>query len=271
MAVLDMTASTELCEDTNSRWKNTLRPLRSSTVAAGAGGGGPEKPQWKAAVKVRSPSERSYAEGGSLRTARLGTRGRSETRSTRSRSPSPGLFGSTAASRAKQRDAIIKRSRSVSMAPSPDSSLRRQPPRQRNRSESPVRKMKPARPPSVPAQSQSPPRKPSLTSIMKQNSDRSSSSNSNSSYSSSSVMKSEMENFDNNNIHKTAVWVAPKENPLDFQYFKKNFLDFNDEYQYCYTSSEFKQEVSSKNVRSSKKKVSYADCKKFVPLGFRVL
>lgn len=36
---------------------------------------------------------------------------------------------------------------------------RRQPPRQRNRSESPVRKMKPARPPSVPAQSQSPPRK----------------------------------------------------------------------------------------------------------------
>ena len=36
--------------------------------------------------------------------------------STRSRSPSPGLFGSTAASRAKQREAIISRSRSASAA-----------------------------------------------------------------------------------------------------------------------------------------------------------
>ena len=71
MAVLDMTAATELCEDTNSRWKNTLRPLIRTSTGAG-GGGGQEKPQWKAALKVRSPSERSYAEGGSLRTNRLG-------------------------------------------------------------------------------------------------------------------------------------------------------------------------------------------------------
>ena len=70
---------------------------------------------------------------------------------------------------------------------------------------------------------------------------------------------------------RTAIWVAPKENPLDFEYFKKNFLDFNDEYQYCYTSSEYKSDNSTSARKSSKKKVSYADCKKFVSLGFRVL
>ena len=73
-------------------------------------------------------------------------------------------------------------------------------------------------------------------------------------------------------ISRTAIWVAPKENPLEFEYFKKNFLDFNDEYQYCYTSSEYKSDSSSaRNMKNAKKKVSYADCKKFVSLGFRVL
>jgi len=250
-----MTAASELCEDNQSKWKNMLRTNGSS-----------QKPQWKAAIKVRSPSERSYAEGGSLRTNRLGNRGRSETRSTRSRSPSPGLFGSTASSRAKQRDAIISRSRSMSMAPTTDHVPRRKrsDSRQRNRSESPVRKVR-ERPPSVPQRSEAP-RKTSLTSIMKQ-SDRSSSSNSNSSYS-GSITRSDNDSVDT--VNKTAVWVAPRENPLEFQYFKKNFLDFNDEYQYFYTSSDYNME-SSKNVKNVKKKVSYADCKKFVSLGFRVL
>ena len=79
MAVLDLAASSELCEDNNSKWKNTLRGKASTQ----------EKPQWKAAVKVvncifhqlkgnvycnqvRSPSEKCYAEGGSLRTNRQG-------------------------------------------------------------------------------------------------------------------------------------------------------------------------------------------------------
>jgi len=222
-----MTAASELCEDNQSKWKNMLRTNGSS-----------QKPQWKAAIKVRSPSERSYAEGGSLRTNRLGNRGRSETRSTRSRSPSPGLFGSTASSRAKQRDAIISRSRSMSMAPTTDHVPRRKrsDSRQRNRSESPVRKVR-ERPPSVPQRSEAP-------------------------------RKSDNDSVDT--VNKTAVWVAPRENPLEFQYFKKNFLDFNDEYQYCYTSSDYNME-SSKNVKNVKKKVSYADCKKFVSLGFRVL
>ena len=42
MAVLDLAASSELCEDNNSKWKNTLRGKASTQ----------EKPQWKAAVKV---------------------------------------------------------------------------------------------------------------------------------------------------------------------------------------------------------------------------
>ena len=42
MAVLDLAASSELCEDNNSKWKNTLRGKASTQ----------ERPQWKAAVKV---------------------------------------------------------------------------------------------------------------------------------------------------------------------------------------------------------------------------
>ena len=42
MAVLDLAARSELCEDNNSKWKNTLRGKASTQ----------EKPQWKAAVKV---------------------------------------------------------------------------------------------------------------------------------------------------------------------------------------------------------------------------
>merc|ERR1712172_63928 len=176
MAVLDLAASSELCEDNNSKWKNTLRGKASTQ----------EKPQWKAAVKVRSPSEKCYAEGGSLRTNRQGKRGRSETRSTRSRSPSPGIFGSTAASRAKQREAILARSRSASMAPTSDSRARRRPSdsearRARNRSESPVRRVREARTPSRPPtgkQDSQHARKHSLTSIMKQSSEMSSSSQS---------------------------------------------------------------------------------------------
>ena len=69
MVAQDMTPSTELCEDTNSKWKNMLRNTSQ---------GAQEKPQWRAAVKVRSPSERSFHEGGSLRTNRNKVRGRSE-------------------------------------------------------------------------------------------------------------------------------------------------------------------------------------------------
>lgn len=252
MAADLMTASTDLTEDNNTPWKNLLRSNSTLTRQ--------EKPQWKAAVKVRSPSERSYAEGGSLRTNRLGNRARSETRSTRSRSPSPGLFGSTAASRAKQREAIISRSRSVSLAPQGNSS------KKRNRSVSPVRRpVTVTRPPSGNNQLD---RKVSLNSIMK-NTERSTSSQSTSSSYSSSVQRSEMESFDN--VHKSSVWVAPKENPLEFQYFRKNFLDFKDDYLYCYNSSEYNSNERVKNIKNSKKKVSYADCKKYVSLGFRVL
>ena len=70
---------------------------------------------------------------------------------------------------------------------------------------------------------------------------------------------------------RSSVWVAPKENPLEFQYFRKNFLDFKDDYQYCYNSSEYNSQGRSLNIKNSKKKVSYADSKKFVSLGFRVL
>jgi len=234
-------------------WRQMLRS--NSTLAR------QEKPQWKAAVKVRSPSERTYSEGGSLRTARLGNRARSETRSRRSRSPSPGLFGSTAASRAKQREAIAARSRSASTA---TSGLGRRE-QKRNRSVSPVRRPA-ARPPNVPRQEQES-KKTSLNSIMK-NTERSTSSQSTSSSSYSSVLRSEAETFDN--VNKSSVWVAPKENPLDFQYFRKNFLDFKDEYHYCYNSSEYNQE-KVRSLKNSKKKVSYADTNKYLSLGFRVL
>lgn len=59
-----ISAGTDLAQDHHTRWKDMLRSNSNVTR--------PEKPQWKAAVKVRSPSERSYAEGGSLRTNRLG-------------------------------------------------------------------------------------------------------------------------------------------------------------------------------------------------------
>jgi len=244
-----ISAGTDLAQDHHTRWKDMLRSNSNVTR--------PEKPQWKAAVKVRSPSERSYAEGGSLRTNRLGwNRARSETRSTRSRSPSPGLFGSTAASRAKQREAIISRSRSSSAAQHGNNSLRR------HRSVSPVR-----RPPARPLSSNSQVGRradTSLNSIMK-NTERSTSSQSTNSSYTGSITKSEME------TNKSSVWVAPKENPLEFQYFRKNFLDFKDDYQYCYNSSEYNSQGRSLNIKNSKKKVSYADSKKFVSLGFRVL
>jgi len=100
------------------------------------------------------------------------------------------------------------------------------------------------------------------------NTERSTSSQSTSSSYSSSVLRSEVEAFDN--VNKSSVWVAPKENPLDFQYFRKNFLDFKDEYHYCYNSSEYNQE-KVRSVKNSKKKVSYADTNKYLSLGFRVL
>ena len=87
--------------------------------------------------------------------------------SRRSRSPSPGLFGSTAASRAKQREAIAARSRSASTATSG-------PGRREQEQES---------------------KKTSLYSIMK-NTERSTSSQSTSSSSYSSVLRSEAETFD---------------------------------------------------------------------------
>ena len=65
--------------------------------------------------------------------------------------------------------------------------------------------------------------------------------------------------------------MAPRENPLEFQYFRKNFIDFKDDYQYWYNSSEYNSQERSQNIKNSKKKVSYADSKKYVSLGFRVL
>jgi len=69
-------------------------------------------------------------------------------------------------------------------------------------------------------------------------------------------------------VHKfTPIWLAPSENPLDFEHFKKNFQDFSHEFS---SSSEYRTSRASSSS-SYKKSVSYADTRSYVPLGFRVL
>lgn len=124
-------------DDSKPRWMDSLRTRTPSTG----------KPGWKASVKANSPSMRTYSEGGSLRTQRTRPRSKSAKRSTHGRSKSPGLFGSTFASRAKQREAIgtpLVRSRANSVSSMPPDSARSRtrslsPRRLRRQSASPAR------------------------------------------------------------------------------------------------------------------------------------
>jgi len=127
-------------DDSKPRFENSLRTRGTRT------GGKSKKPDWKASVKANSPSMRTYSEGGSLRTQRFRPRSRSKTRGSSSRSKSPGLFGSTFASRAKQREAIgtpLVRSRANSVSSMPYDARSRtrslSPRRFRRQSESPAR------------------------------------------------------------------------------------------------------------------------------------
>jgi len=127
-------------DDSKPRFENSLRTRGAKT------GSKAKKPDWKASVKENSPSVRTYSEGGSLRTQRIRPRSRSRTRGSSSRSKSPGLFGSTFASRAKQREAIgtpLVRSRANSVSSMPYDARSRtrslSPRRMRRQSESPAR------------------------------------------------------------------------------------------------------------------------------------
>jgi len=127
-------------DDSKPRFENSLRTRGNRT------GSRSKKPDWKASVKANSPSMRTYSEGGSLRTQRIRPRSRSRTRGSNSRSKSPGLFGSTFASRAKQREAIgtpLVRSRANSVSSMPNDARSRtrslSPRRFRRQSESPAR------------------------------------------------------------------------------------------------------------------------------------
>jgi len=128
-------------DDSKPRWMFSLRnrePQKS---------GGKSKPAWTSAIKANSPSLRTYSEGGSLRTNRMRPRSKSTNRMSQSRSKSPGLFGSTYASRAKQREAIgtpLVRSRANSVCSTPPDSSRSRtrslsPRRFRRQSASPAR------------------------------------------------------------------------------------------------------------------------------------
>jgi len=113
--------NSEPYDDSKPRWMFSLRnrePLNP---------GGKSKPAWTSAIKANSPSLRTYSEGGSLRTNRMRPRSKSTKRMSQSRSKSPGLFGSTYASRAKQREAIgtpLVRSRANSVCSTPPDSSR---------------------------------------------------------------------------------------------------------------------------------------------------
>jgi len=73
-------------------------------------------------------------------------------------------------------------------------------------------------------------------------------------------------------VHKfTPIWLAPSENPLDFEHFKKNFQDFSHEFSSMNTSSSEYRTSRASSASSYKKSVSYADTRSYVPLGFRVL
>jgi len=132
-------------DDSKPRWTESLRTRGANIPTQSGRGNERSKPIWKASVKSNSPSVRTYSEGGSLRTQRMRPRSRSTARVAQSRSKSPGLFGSTFASRAKQREAIgtpMARSRANSVTSMPPSRSRTRslsPRRLRRQSESPAR------------------------------------------------------------------------------------------------------------------------------------
>ena len=57
----------DVYDDTKPRWKNSLRTQNERQSVERDGNG---KPIWKPAPKANSPSSKTYAEGGSLRTQR---------------------------------------------------------------------------------------------------------------------------------------------------------------------------------------------------------
>ena len=67
MAVLSTEHCGDVYEETKPRWKNSLRTQGERQSAEKDVEG---KPMWKPAPKATSPSARSYAQGGSLRTQR---------------------------------------------------------------------------------------------------------------------------------------------------------------------------------------------------------
>jgi len=106
------------------------------------------------------------------------------------------------------------------------------------------------------------PRKSSLASSSKLNA-----TSSNSFYSSSTFSEkqnhTEQYSEESARVHKfSPIWLAPSESPLDFNHFKQNFQDFSQELRSC---------SESRQGRSGKKTVSYADTGRYVALGFRVL
>lgn len=132
-------------DDSRPRWMDSLRTRQSQDKS------GKNKPAWTSSIKSNSPSIRTYSEGGSLRTNRIRPRSKSTAKPIHARSKSPGLFGSTYASRAKQREAIgtpLMRSRANSVCSTPPDSTRSRtrslsPRRFRNQSASPARAVPP--------------------------------------------------------------------------------------------------------------------------------
>lgn len=256
-------------EDNKPRWKNSLRASVEKDQES--------KPLRKPGPKANSPRNNMSTEEGSLGTNRRKPRSQSETRSPRSMSrdmsPSPRLFVSTVASRAKQREAIV--TSRLSRAPSVSSTKHA---RQRARSASPTRSA-PARKPSLHRQASG----RRYNNLPKPNDEKK-----------EAVIKipyslpnkavlGEKYNFtanrhqDSTQVHKFSLWLGPSDNPLDFNHFKKNFEDFShekSEYKdYSRDKSKincWRQENSSKNGMY-KKSVSYADTSNYVALGFRVL
>merc|ERR1712064_158944 len=143
-------------DDERPRWMWSLRDKPEET-----------KPAWNKATKVNSPAIRTYSEGGSLATARIRPRGKcsKSNHTSHHRSKSPGVAGSTFASRARQKEPVRKpllRSRASSVVTIPRGQSRTRtrslsPRRSRPQSASPA----PSRPasrqaPTRPSRKQSP-------------------------------------------------------------------------------------------------------------------
>merc|ERR1712128_316062 len=67
---------------------------------------------------------------------------------------------------------------------------------------------------------------------------------------------------DSSKVHKfSPIWLAPLENPLDFEHFKKNFQDYSQDYS-CMTNNSSQYKVGKASTSSCsathKKGVTYA-------------